>query len=143
MGSEKAKVFSLQNSICLLAGILLPGGVGDSDWIEIEKKSDSWNSTEGVDGSAAFAQTNSKLYTLKLKYLQTATANAVLTGIYEAQQVSRILVPFAWKDTGGADLFIAESCVIMKPPKINRGNKIVTQEWALECADGRLFLGGN
>lgn len=143
--SEGAKVFSLKNTILLVATVPIGqiGGFADSDALEIEAKSDSFVSVEGVDGSVAYADTQSRLFLMKVKLLQTSAANLAMTGIYEAQQASKLLFPVAYKDLSGVDVFVATSCVITKPPKINRGNKITSHEWALECADGKLFLGGN
>lgn len=143
--SEAGKVYSLANSILIVAGVdlALIGGFSDSDAFEIEPASDHVTVTEGCDGSVAFADTGSTLFNVKIKLLQTSAANAALSGIYLIQKATKIAVPVVYKDTSGADTFGSGAAVIVKPPKFNRGSKITSQEWSLSCADSVWFLGGN
>lgn len=142
---ESAKSFSLLNCLLNVAGVPLDqiGGFSESDMIEVEPASDHVSTIEGCDGSVAFADTNSSLYNVKIRLLQTSSANAALMTIYVVQRSAKLAVPMFFKDTTGADIFSSAACMIVKPPKFNRGNKITSQEWALSCADGVLFLGGN
>lgn len=143
--SEGAKIFSLKNTILLVAGVDIGsiGGFAESDFLEIDPASDRFTVTEGCDGTAAFADTQSNVYNVKIKLLQTSKANLALSGIYETQASTKLVFPIVYKDLAGVDLFIAAGCVITKPPKITRGNKITMQEWSLVCADGKPFYGGN
>lgn len=143
MGGESGKTFSLLNCLFLLGAVPIDGGFGESDAVTITPKSDTWKSTEGVDGSVAWAATGSGLYTIKISLLQTGRHNATLSGIWLTQKATGLALPFVFKDASGLDAFVSPACMITKGPEIKRGNKINSQEWMLEAADGKPFWGGN
>lgn len=138
---EAGKTYALRDQM-LLFGALILEGFGEGSGIEITPKGPTWVSTEGVDGSAAWAYTGSKLFQVKIKLLQTAAANQQLQAIFSTQEETGALIPLVWKDTKGLDLFSSPSALIIQPPNVVRGSKIETQEWQIEASNGKLFLGG-
>ena len=142
MSAEQTKTFALLDTT-IFFGSIIQGGFASGDAISVKKKSPSSVSAEGVDGTVARAKTGSKLYEIKIKVLQTSAMNAVLTAIYEIQEATGLLLPFAYKDQNGADVFVSPEAWITDLPEMTRGNKINDQEWTIEAANGRLFLGGN
>lgn len=143
--AESGKVYAFSNYLLLVAGVPLTeiGGFAEGDGFEIEPASDRVDHVEGCDGSVAFSDTGSSLYLMKIKVLSTSAINAALTAIYETQIATKGSFPVAAKDLAGVDAFAAATCMISKQPKVTRGSKVSSHEWALKCADGKLFLGGN
>jgi hypothetical protein len=147
--AESQKSWSIQAQALSFGLVPCPGGAGEGGFIEFEQKKSFFTTIEGVDGTAVRYNTGTRLWTVKIKLLATASYNDYLAGIHVADVASVInggsgvgVLPLGWKDLGGNGAFTSPRAWITKWPKADVRDKVTDREWELDAADCDVFLGG-
>ena|SRR5579859_4256044 len=131
-----------------IAGILIDSGFAPGSFIVVAKNEDDWKIKVGADGSVARSQILDNTSTAKLKLLQTAAGNALLSQLRQLDQGSQNgagVGMFELRDrtTTGQLLVRADHCWIQKPPDAERADEIVEPEWTIYLADAQFNITGN
>ncbi len=149
MSSEDTKVYDLKEVTCNFLGIPLDslGGWGDGGGIEIEFEGNSFEDKKGADGSVVRSKTYEDRSTVKLTLLQTAAANAVLSGILNLDRKATNgagIGPLLIRDRQGLTVIAGTKCWIMGRPKtVKFGGVAENLEWMIRISDTEDFIGGN
>ena len=148
--AESTKIYDLGRVNLIFLGIPFSalGGYGEGEsTIKIEKADPNFTHKRGADGSVARSKTYSRIYTVTISLLQTATANTVLSGLAlldENADNGAGVGPILVQDGGGLSLFGGSESWLEGPPKtVEYGPQAGNREWVIVVADGENFVGGN
>lgn len=137
------KTYDFKQVQVIFGGNLLTG-FSEGEAITLEPNAESFTLKVGADGETSRAKGNNKSHTLKLKFLQTASANEVLSGIHAADQLSNSGVkPLMIKDNNGTSLVAERQAFISKPPAMGHGSEITDREWTIILPAPEVFHGSN
>lgn len=147
--AEETKVYDLGEVTCNFLGIPLDslGGWGDGGGIEIEFEGDSFEDKKGADGSVVRSKTYEQRATVKLTLLQTAGANAVLSGVLNLDRKASNgagVGPLLIRDRQGLTVIAGTKCWVKGSPKtVKFGQSAENLEWMIRISDAEDFIGGN
>ena len=131
------------NACSIIYGAPLTG-FGEGSAIKITQLGPSYVSTRGTSGKRIRVKTGEKGFSIEVSLLQNSASNAILSALKTADlnTPGGILLPFAFKDSLSADVFISPKAWIMQWPDFDRSDKASSMLWKLECMDGIPFYGG-
>lgn len=147
--AEDTKVYDLGEVTCNFLGIPIDqmGGWGDGGGIEIEYDGDSFSDKMGADGTVVRSKTYDNRSTVKLTLLQTAGANAVLSGMLNLDRKASNgagVGPCMIRDRQGLTVIAGTKCWIKGRPKtVKFGAAAENLEWLIRISDTEDFIGGN
>lgn len=148
--AESTKFYDLDKVNFVFLGVPFSalGGYGEGEsTIKIEKADPNFTWKRGADGSVTRSKTYSKVYTVTLSLLQTATANSILSGFMQVDEKASNgagVGPILVQDSGGITAFAGSESWLEGPPKtVPFGSQAGNLEWVIIVADGEIFLGGN
>lgn len=147
--AEVTKVYDLGDVTVNFLGIPIDqmGGWGDGGGVEIEYDSDSFEDKKGADGSVVRSKTYDDRATVKLILLQTAGANAVLSGMLNLDKKASNgagVGPCMIRDRQGLTVITGTKCWIKGRPKtVSFKGSAENLEWLIRISDSEDFIGGN
>lgn len=119
-------------------------GFGDGSMVEIEYDEDQWTLKVGADGENVRVKNLNRAATIKITLLQSAADNAVLSGLWQADQLNNGgKSPFLVNDKSGTSLAACEQTWIQKLPKAVFAKDAEMREWTLRTGNAKIFIGGN
>jgi hypothetical protein len=127
-----------------LGGVLLEG-FADGTMIEVEPASDDYESKVGTKGDVGVARIYNPLSTVKIRFLQTSTANdqlSTLRNSSRAAAASGFASAFSMRDASGTTK-VQGTAWIQKRPTATMSNTIEAREWTLTVRETSAFIGGN
>jgi hypothetical protein len=149
MSKEDVKVYDLTEVTVNFLGVPLDelGGWGDGGGCEIEFEGDSFEDKRGADGTVVRSKTYEDRATVKLILMQTAAANAVLSGILAVDRKASNgagVGPILIRDRQGLTVVTGSKAWIKGRPKtVNFKGSAENLEWLIRVADTEDFIGGN
>lgn len=119
-------------------------GFADGTFVGVERDNDAWAKVSGADGVVSRAKSNDLTGTITLTLQQTSPSNDVLSGFAIADELTNAgVVPVSVTDLGGRTLIVSAFSWIMKRANAEFSKEISNREWAIACAELKMFLGGN
>lgn len=128
------------------AGIPIDSGLADGEFVRIEKVNPDYNAVEGTDGEVTVSKTNSKLYRVFIRLMQSSDGNARLSAIRTLGLAGSNLAgagPLFINDRNGTTVFIASKAWIAKPPDQSFDREAKEREWELGAVEDVSIVGGN
>lgn len=119
-------------------------GFAPGEFISAVRNNDSWNLSVGSGGDATRAKSGDKSGRVTLTLLGSSASNAALSAIVATDEatgagVGALLV----KDLSGADVVVAGTAWIVKPPDLTKSNEESNREWVFESDNLEIVAGGN
>tara|TARA_R100001480_G_scaffold7635_3_gene15596 strand:- start:608 stop:1033 length:426 start_codon:yes stop_codon:yes gene_type:complete len=119
-------------------------GLADGTFVSFERINDAYSITTGADGLTTRTKTNDKSGTLTLTLQQSSLSNNFLSTIYNLDETANAgVVALGIKDILGLSIVTAGFAWIKKLPVVEYGNELSNREWMIDCADTKVFVGGN
>ncbi len=125
---------SLANVGMSIGGVLITAGGGDGEFVSITSP-ERGGSKHGVHGDAVFYDTPNPLYEVTITLIETATANASLQELYNAQVSGATLgtYDFVLEDTGTSEV-LAGQAMITKEPDRTKQAEAQNYQWTIHVA---------
>lgn len=133
------------DKVKIVVGPHAVSGYADGTFISVEQISDGVTSESGADGEVARAMSTDKRMRITLTLQQVSASNAVLSAMYDADQLSGgdYPFPFGLNDLRGKSLVAAGSAWIVKKPTSEFGKELSPREWVIETDKAAYTVGGN
>lgn len=146
MATTRAKTYAADRVFVTLAGILLNSGYAEGEFLSIEPASDDWGDKAGADGEVARYRTNDRRATVKFKCLQTASGNAELMALRNADVAAPNgagVGALEVRDLSSGELLASATYAwVQKIPTISRGREVAEYEWTIRVAHCEYNLAG-
>lgn len=137
------KTWDFKQVQVIFGGNLLTGFVADGA-ITGDPSADDFTLQNGAYGETSRSKNNNGSWIFKLKFMQTATANDILSSIRLSDKLSNAGVkPFLIKDNNGSTLVAERQAFISKAPSIGMGAEAGDREWTLILPNPEVVIGGN
>jgi hypothetical protein len=108
-------------------------GFAPGTFIAAARNNDSWSINVGSGGDATRTKTGDKSGRVTLTLLAESESNATLDAFEKIDQASGTgLGPLLVKDLSGADVVVAGTAWIVKPPDQEKANEGSNREWVFE-----------
>jgi hypothetical protein len=131
-------------SVILVVGGVPISGYADGTFVEVAREVDTFSKKTGADGYTTRIKSNNTSGTVTITLMQTSPSNDVLSGFAALDQLSNAgVVPVMVKDSSGTSINVSAQGWIRKVPDQAFGAEINTREWAIDCAELLVFVGGN
>ena len=141
-----ASTFDPKRCIIIYGGVPLYG-FGPGDFLTVTPAEAAWNAVSGADGEEARSKSNNKMATATISLMQTSTANAVLSALYNADVDTaggRPTKNFAVTDLSGESSFLESPAAwIIQPPDISFGTEIKNRDWQFQLTSVKFYISGN
>lgn len=127
-----------------LGGVLLEG-FADGTMIEVEPASDDYEAKVGTKGDVGVARIYNPLATVKIRFLQTSSANDQLSTLRNSSRAATAIgfaSAFSVRDASGTTK-VQGTAWIMKRPTTTLSNTVEAREWTLQIRESSSFIGGN
>jgi hypothetical protein len=127
----------------VIAGIAI-SGFGESDMITVERDEAKFIKTTGADGVVSRSHVCHNAGQIQITLQQTSKANDALSGLLAADEATlQGQFPIVIKDLNGTSVYVGSDCWITGPPPGSFGKEIGERVWVIDCADLKMFTGGN
>lgn len=140
------KTYDADQVSVAIAGIPIDGGYADGEFVRIENNEDAFTMVVGTDGKVTRSKTNNHTATVTLILMQSATANAALSALYNIDinaPNGAGIGPLLIADQGGTALYTAAKCWIQKPPNVSFDRAATPREWVIAVEKLIRLDGGN
>lgn len=132
------------DEVTVLIGSHIASAFADGTFVQIEENGDGVTSVSGADGEVARSMSTDRRKKVTITLLQTSDTNDVLSGLYNADRISKnVTFPLTIKDLRGRTMFAASTAWVTKSANVEFGKAVGSREWTLETSDGIYFVGGN
>lgn len=122
-------------------------GWADGDVLTFTWESDQFTDVVGVTGDVARGKTNDLRATCEIRLLQTSPANAILSGIWQADQLAPggagVGALSVVDLNSAATLLIGANSWIQRAPDAVWSREPGERVWTIRIAELRAFFGGN
>lgn len=137
------KTYDFKQVQVIFGGNILTG-FAEGDAIQLTPNADAFTLKVGADGETSRSKSNNKSRGLKLKFMQTASANDILSGIHNTDLENNSGVrPLMIKDLNGNSLVTERQAFIGKAPDESWGAEAGDREWTLVLPNPFVVTGGN
>lgn len=139
-----AKRYNSKEIIFTWAALNIKGFAAEN-FISIERVTEAATSSVGAGGEVTVETLNDRRKKITLRLFRTSTDNALLSTIFQAQELSGeiFFAPMAIKDGLGNDLHVAPEVWIMDEPDAEYSAESGIREWVFEAANMKSFHGGS
>jgi hypothetical protein len=134
------------DQVFVTVGPVLVSGLSDSDAITVKRNEELYTTKVGIDGSVARIRNANKTGTIEIKLLQTSKANDELSELFYVDNFNddgSPVLPISVTDGSGRTLCSTGQAWLKAVPEISFGKEVGERVWAFECADLKMFIGGN
>jgi len=130
--------------VILTVGGAVINGFADGTFVSAERSNDMFTKVVGADGITSRAKSNDKSGTITITLAQTSSGNDILSGYAARDELANAgVVTVSCKDLSGRSTFFSATGWIRKVPNSEFGKEVGDREWAIDCADLELFVGGH
>jgi hypothetical protein len=130
----------------VIAGIPLPAkGYAEGDFAILERTADAYTSSVGTDGQVIRVRNHDRRATFRLRLMQEAANNAILSTLHNADLKSDNgagVGPFLMKNRAGLTVHKSPECWVKRMPDVTLSNGAQAREWAVEVTELDSFEGG-
>lgn len=134
------------SQVTVVVGPVILSCFSEGDAIMAERYDDNSSMKVGIDGCVGRARSADKTGFFTFKLLSTGAVNLQLSALFALDNLSQdagLVLPIAVYDGSGADLAVATQAWLKKMPSMTKGKEVGENEWIFDCADMKIFLGGN
>lgn len=134
------------DQVFVTVGPVLISGFSDGDAISVKRTAELYATKVGIDGGVARVRSANKSGTIEIKLLQTSGVNDELSKLFYVDNFNEDgspVLPISVTDGNGRTLCSAGQAWLKAVPELAFGDSIGDRTWAFECADLKLFVGGN
>jgi hypothetical protein len=119
-------------------------GFADDSAIVVERMTDTWTDSVGVDGQVTRARSNDNRGTITLTLAQSSPSNDDLQALALADELTGVGAgECLLRDASGRTICSGDTAWITKPPQIEFGRSITNRQWVLRVANLVIAAGGN
>ena len=133
------KVYNSSQVLISIGGFPIDSGYADGEFLRIERETDSFTDVVGTDGEVTRSETRDRRATATILLMQTSRANQVLSALNNLDEITPGgvgIVPFQVLDRNTeAQLYIASSAWVMKPPDSSFDREATAREWAIRLGN--------
>lgn len=134
------------DQVFVTVGSVLVTGFSDGDAITVKRNEDLYSTKVGIDGGVARVRSADKTGTIEIKLLQTSKVNDDLSDMFYIDNFSddgSPVLPVSVTDGNGRTLCSAGQAWLKTVPEVSFGKEIGDRTWVFECADLKMYVGGN
>lgn len=134
------------DQVFVSVGPVLISGFSDGDAISVKRATGLYSTKVGVDGSVARIRSANKSGSIEIKLLQTSSVNDELSKLFYVDNFNEDgspVLPISVTDGNGTTLCSAGQAWLKAVPELTFSDSISVRTWAFDCADLKLFVGGN
>ncbi|AWH88024.1 phage structural protein [Limnobaculum parvum] len=134
------------DQVFVTVGPVLISGFSDGDAITVKRAAQLYTTKVGIDGGVARVRNANKSGAIELKLLQTSKVNDELSELFYVDNFNEDGSPVlsvSVNDGNGRTLCSAGQAWLKALPEISFGDSVGARSWVLECADLKIFVGGN
>lgn len=134
------------DQVFVTVGSVLVTGFSDGDAISVKRNAELYTTKVGIDGGVARVRIADKTGTIEIKLLQTSKVNDELSDMFYINNFSNDgspVLPISVTDGNGRTLCSAGQAWLKSVPEVSFGKDIGERTWAFECADLKMYVGGN
>ncbi|MGL4861229.1 MAG: phage structural protein [Enterobacteriaceae bacterium] len=134
------------DQVYVSVGPVLLSGFGEGGAITVKREGDLYSKKVGIDGSVARARNADKTGSVEIKLLQTSKANDELSALFYVDNFTEDGSPvlsITVLDGSGRTLCYAGQAWLKTLPTLSFGKEIGERTWAFDCADLKVYVGGN
>lgn len=125
------------------AGIIV-GGFMDGTFISVERTEDSYSMAVGARGDVARVRSRDKTGTVTITLQQTSPSNDLLSAQIVADELLGTgVAPLLLKDNNGTTIIQAANAWIRRPANSEQSDELSSREWAIDCAELNMVVGGS
>lgn len=139
------KIYDFTEVAANLVGIPIDSGFAPGTGIAI-KRNPGFTFVRGADGQVTRSKTNDKTAEIRFTLLQSASANALLSALYNLDLASNNgagVGPISIRDKQGLSLHFGAHAWIAQAPDAEYAQEATNREWVIHVADLDGFDGGN
>lgn len=130
--------------VILTVGGAVINGFADGTFISVERSNDMFAKVVGADGITSRAKSNDKSGTITITLAQTSSGNDILSGFAARDELANEgVVSISCKDLSGRSRYFSATAWVRKVPNSEFGKEVTDREWAMDCADLEVFVGGH
>ncbi|QBH97295.1 DUF3277 family protein [Limnobaculum zhutongyuii] len=134
------------DQVFVTVGSVLISGFSDGDAISVKRAEELYTLKVGIDGGVARSRNANKSGTIEIKLLQTSKVNDELSDMFYVDNFGEDgspVLPISITDGNGRTLCSAGQAWLKAVPEITFGKDIGERSWAFDCADLKVYIGGN
>lgn len=137
------RTFDPSQTILTVNGIPI-SGYADGTGIRVSRSNDMYSKSSGMDGVTSRSKSSDKSGEITITLAQTSPSNDVLSVIALADETRNAgVIPVTVADLSGRSIYASAKAWIRKPPDAEFGKEVSNREWVLDCADLKMYSGGN
>lgn len=134
------------DQVFVTVGPVLVSGFSDGDAITVKRDGELYTKKVGLDGNVARSRNADKTGTIEIKLLQTSSVNDALSGLFYVDNFSEDgspVLPISVVDGSGRTLCATGQAWLKSLPEVTFGKETGDRTWTFDCADLKLYVGGN
>lgn len=135
------------SEVYVTVGPVLLTGFSDGDSITATKSANFYEKRVGLDGSVGRARNTDKTGTIEIRLLQTSIANDEMSSLLNLDSLTsdgKAVFPVSVMDFSGRSVIAAgQAWVESIGPAAFSTNAVGERIYTLQCADLKMFIGGN
>ncbi|MCP4481417.1 MAG: DUF3277 family protein [bacterium] len=132
------------HEVSVIFGARLLTGLVEGDAVTIERDTDSWTDSVGLNGEVTRSGSADKRATVTIRLQQSSSDNDYCSGIVAADELAKSgVLPILVRDSNGNSIYAAPEAWIQKPTAATFGKEAGEREWVIRCAKVTMFSGGN
>ena len=119
-------------------------GFADGTMIKVTRKTPSFSLNIGTQGDGARVRSQDKSGEVMVTLQQTSPTNDYLSAqILLDEQFGTAYGPLLIKDLNGTTVLTAATAWLTKPADTEYSKELTTREWAFDCHELKMFVGGS
>lgn len=119
-------------------------GIAESTFVEVERNEDGFSTQAGANGDVTRTRNLNRTGKVTITLQQASPTNDLLTSAYRLDELTGSgYGAIQIKDLSGTAVCEATHAWILKLPKMERAKESGSVIWVFECADLKLYVGGN
>lgn len=132
------------HEVSVIVGSRLIKGLAEGDSVAVDRESDSFSDSAGLDGEVTRSGSKDKRGTVTIRLQQTSADNDFLSALSQADEKAGTgVVPLLIRDTNGTTIYASNEAWIRKPAAGSVSREAGEREWPIRCANLEMFHGGN
>lgn len=134
------------DQVFVTVGPVLISGFSDGDAITVKRAEGLYTSKVGIDGGVARVRNANKSGSIEIKLLQTSKVNNELSDLFYVDNFNEDgspVLPISVTDGNGRTLCSAGHAWLKSVPDVTFGKELTDRMWSFECADLKIYVGGN
>ena len=145
MSAKLEGTFDPEKLTVVIGGVII-SGFSDGDSITVKRDEDLYFKRVGTNGDVGRARNANKSGSIEIRLLQVSEVNDQLSTLFSIDNLvadGKIVLPIAVTDLSGRSVFAATQCWLKTLPEGVFNREVAERVWVFDCADLRMYHGGN